>query len=115
MRRREFVTLLGAAAIVRPPDSIAEPAAKTYRLGTLTDAQCEQPGWHDSAKRAGPARVHARKEPRLRCARRRRRTLKNSAANTGFQRERCRCDGDRRLPGGTSCEARRHSHRDRLW
>ncbi len=36
MRRREFVTLLGAAVIVRPPDSIAEPAAKTYRLGTLT-------------------------------------------------------------------------------
>ena len=36
MRRREFVTLLGAAVIVRPPDTIAEPAAKTYRLGTLT-------------------------------------------------------------------------------
>ncbi len=36
MRRREFVTLLSAAVIVRPPDSIAEPAAKTYRLGTLT-------------------------------------------------------------------------------
>jgi hypothetical protein len=36
MRRREFVTLLGAAVIVRPPDSIAEPAAKTYRLGALT-------------------------------------------------------------------------------
>ena len=36
MRRREFVTLLGAAVIVRPPDTIAEPAAKTYRLGSLT-------------------------------------------------------------------------------
>jgi putative tryptophan/tyrosine transport system substrate-binding protein len=35
MRRRDLLALLGAAAIVRPLDGVAQPAAKTYRLGSL--------------------------------------------------------------------------------
>jgi putative ABC transport system substrate-binding protein len=36
MTRRDFITLLGAAVFVRPRDSVAQPSARTYRLGTLT-------------------------------------------------------------------------------
>jgi hypothetical protein len=36
MTRRDFITSLGAAVFVWPRDSIAQPSARTYRLGTLT-------------------------------------------------------------------------------
>ena len=36
MKRREFIGLLGAAVIIRPQDSVAQPSAKTYRLASLT-------------------------------------------------------------------------------
>jgi putative ABC transport system substrate-binding protein len=36
MKRRDFITLLGAAVVVLPWDSVAQSPAKTYRLGTLT-------------------------------------------------------------------------------
>jgi len=36
MKRREFIGLLGAAMIIRPHDSVAQPSAKTYRLASLT-------------------------------------------------------------------------------
>jgi hypothetical protein len=36
MTRRDFITLLGAAVVVLPWNSVAQSPAKTYRLGTLT-------------------------------------------------------------------------------
>ncbi len=36
MKRREFIGLLGAAVIIRPQESVAQSAAKTYRLASLT-------------------------------------------------------------------------------
>jgi putative tryptophan/tyrosine transport system substrate-binding protein len=36
MTRRDFIILLGAAVFVLPRDSVAQPSARTYRLGTLT-------------------------------------------------------------------------------
>src|SRR5579862_1087554 len=36
MKRREFIGLLGAAVIIRPYDSVAQPSAKIYRLASLT-------------------------------------------------------------------------------
>ena len=36
MKRREFIGLLGAAMIIRPQESVAQSAAKTYRLASLT-------------------------------------------------------------------------------
>jgi putative ABC transport system substrate-binding protein len=36
MKRREFIGLLGAAVIIRPRYSVAQPSAKTYRLASLS-------------------------------------------------------------------------------
>src|SRR6266705_2058902 len=36
MTRRDFIILLGAAVFVLPRDNVAQPSARTYRLGTLT-------------------------------------------------------------------------------
>jgi ABC-type uncharacterized transport system substrate-binding protein len=36
MRRRDFMISLATALAIRPKDSIAQPSAKTYRLGSLT-------------------------------------------------------------------------------
>jgi ABC-type uncharacterized transport system substrate-binding protein len=36
MRRRDFITLVGAAVTVRPQGSVAQPSGRTYRLGSLT-------------------------------------------------------------------------------
>ena len=36
MKRRQLIGLLGAAVIVGPQDSVAQPSIKTYRLASLT-------------------------------------------------------------------------------
>src|SRR2546422_11361371 len=48
LKRREFITLLGGAALIGPPTAIAQ-TPKVYRLGTLTSGPPMSPASGDAA------------------------------------------------------------------
>jgi hypothetical protein len=58
LKRREFITLLGAAAVAWPLAARAQEAGRTYRLGFLIPASRESPAQKCCGQHRGrPARV----------------------------------------------------------
>ena len=100
MKRREFIAFLGGMAIIAPRAGIAE-TAKIYRLGTLTVGPPIPPtaGPGAISRRAGEARLRARRKPRVRTAWRRRQDRTDPKSDAGIESCQYRCGRDRRLPG----------------
>jgi len=75
MRRRQFLSLLGSAAIAARSPSLAQSANQTYRVGLFNPGggcHRREPIWCSFDPPPREARLRARAQPRIRAARRRR-------------------------------------------